>query len=128
MAYVQKSRRARGRRRPFGGLDANGFDNCPAMMINDANNNCIPYVDPGTNTPGELTASSPPSGGSSPTSPSGGSSPSGPGFWSSAASVVGRLFGSGATPAYPLQTGPSTTEILLIAGLGLGAVLLLTKD
>lgn len=99
------------------------------MMINDANNNCVPYADPGTNTPGELTPGGPPSGGSSPSSPSGGgSSPSGPGFFASAASVVGRLFGSGATPAYPLQTGPSTTEILLIAGLGLGAVLLLTKD
>lgn len=127
MAY-QKARRARGRRRPFGGLDANGFDNCPAGQINDANNNCVAYADPGTSTPGELTAGGPAGGGSSPSSPSGGASPSGPGFFASAASVVGRLFGSGATPAYPLQTGPSTTEILLIAGLGLGAVLLLTKD
>lgn len=50
------------------------------------------------------------------------------GLLAGAASVVGRLFGGGAPAGYPYQTGPDLTTILLLAGLGIGAVYFITKD
>jgi hypothetical protein len=60
----------------------------------------------------------------SPTAPAA----SGGGVTGTIGSLIGGLLGRGATPLYPYQTGPSTTEILLIAALGIGGVYLLTKD
>lgn len=50
------------------------------------------------------------------------------GLLAGAASVVGKLFGGGAPAGYPYQTGPDLTTILLLAGLGIGAVYFITKD
>jgi hypothetical protein len=149
MSYTRKSRyRGRGRRRgvgddsdssdPTGGVYASGTTSSTGLQTNEFGT--VTNCDSGTvynayyqscvspcpsgqsyNSSGVCTSGGGGGGGSAPAASGGGSS------W--IGSLVGGLLGrSGATPLYPLSTGPSTTEILLLAGLGIGAVFLLTKD